>query len=113
MSEGTDADFERRAARLLRWYPKGWRDRYEEEFVELLISDMAERPRSLSRTLDVARGGIVARLADAGLCGFPAAEIAWMAASPLALGGAIWAVAAARWASRWARSAVAPAAVSR
>jgi hypothetical protein len=73
MSGGTDADFEGRAARLLRWYPKGWRDRYEEEFVELLISDMAERPRSLSRTLDVARGGTVARLADAGLCGFPVA----------------------------------------
>jgi hypothetical protein len=63
----------RRAGRLLRWYPRGWRDRYGEEFAELLISDMAERPRSLSRTFDVARGGIVARLADAGLCGFPVA----------------------------------------
>jgi hypothetical protein len=57
----------------LRWYPRAWRDRYGEEFAELLVSDMAERPRSVSRTLDVARGGIVARLADAGLCGFPAA----------------------------------------
>jgi hypothetical protein len=56
----------------LRWYPRSWRDRYGEEFTELLISDMTERPRSLSRTLDVAHGGIVARLADAGLCGFPA-----------------------------------------
>jgi hypothetical protein len=59
--------------RLLRWYPRGWRDRYGEEFTELLTADIAERPRSLSRTLDVARGGIVARLADAGLCGFPVA----------------------------------------
>ena len=58
-----------RAARLLRWYPKAWRSRYGEEFTELLISDIDERPRSQSRTADVIRGGIVARLADAGLCG--------------------------------------------
>jgi hypothetical protein len=59
----------RRAARLLRWYPKRWRSRYGEEFTELLISDIAERPGSWARTADVARGGIVARLASAGLCG--------------------------------------------
>jgi hypothetical protein len=51
------------AARLLRWYPKGWRSRYGEEFTELLISDISERPGSWARTADVARGGIVARLA--------------------------------------------------
>jgi hypothetical protein len=67
---------EDRAARLLRWYPRAWRDRYGDEFAELLLSDMAERPRSLSRTLDVARGGIVARLANAGLCGSPVAAAA-------------------------------------
>jgi hypothetical protein len=60
----------RRAARLLRWYPKGWRSRYGEEFTELLISDISERPGSWARTADVARGGIVARLASAGLCGY-------------------------------------------
>jgi len=59
----------RRADRLLGWYPKGWRSRYGEEFTELLISDIAERPGSWARTADVARGGIVARLASAGLCG--------------------------------------------
>jgi hypothetical protein len=58
-----------RAARLLRWYPRAWRSRYGEEFAELLIADMAERPRAWSRTADVIRGGIVARLADAGLAG--------------------------------------------
>ena len=58
-----------RAARLLRWYPRAWRDRYGAEFTELLIADIAERPRSRARTLDVARGGIVARLADVGLAG--------------------------------------------
>jgi hypothetical protein len=60
-----------RAARLLRWYPAAWRARYGEEFTELLIADIRERPRSAARTLDVARGGIVARLADAGLAGPP------------------------------------------
>ncbi len=59
------------AARLLRWYPAAWRDRYGDEFAELLIADIEERPRSTARTLDVARGGIVARLADVGLAGFP------------------------------------------
>jgi hypothetical protein len=60
-----------RAARLLRWYPAAWRARYGEEFTELLIADIGERPRSAVRTRDVVRGGIVARLADAGLAGPP------------------------------------------
>ena len=64
-------DAERRAARLLRWYPRAWRERYGAEFTELLISDVSERPRSRIRTLDVARGGIVARLGEAGLTGSP------------------------------------------
>jgi hypothetical protein len=59
----------RRARRLLRWYPPPWRDRYGAEFTELLLADMADRPRSPARTLDVARGGILARLAGAGLAG--------------------------------------------
>ena len=59
----------RRASRLLRWYPKAWRSRYGEEFAELLIAEISERPRSRTRTADVARGGIVARLTTAGLCG--------------------------------------------
>ncbi|TVZ04383.1 hypothetical protein EAS64_18625 [Trebonia kvetii] len=58
-----------RAAQLLLWYPRPWRDRYGEEFTELLVSDIAERPRSLGRTLDVAKGGLLARLAGAGLTG--------------------------------------------
>ena len=66
-----DADAARRAARLLRWYPAAWRDRYGCEFAELLVADIEERPRSTARTLDVARGGIIARLADVGLAGFP------------------------------------------
>jgi hypothetical protein len=59
----------KRAGRLLRWYPRAWRDRYGVEFAELLVSDIAERPHAPSRALDVALGGIVARLAAAGLAG--------------------------------------------
>jgi hypothetical protein len=29
-----------RAAELLLWYPRAWRDRYGEEFAELLIADI-------------------------------------------------------------------------
>jgi hypothetical protein len=62
-----------RATRLLRWYPRTWRQRYGDEFAELLISNIEERPRSAARTLDVARGGAVAWLAQLGLTGTPLA----------------------------------------
>jgi hypothetical protein len=76
----------RRVGRLLRWYPKAWRARYGEEFVELLIADICERPRSPARTLDVARGGLVARLAGAGLCGYPLDAAGQVRASLVSLG---------------------------
>jgi hypothetical protein len=89
-----------RAARLLRWYPKAWRSRYGEEFTELLISDISERPRSGARTADVIRGAMVARLVDAGLCGCaPGAQarvraslasLTCCAAVFLGVGGALW-----------------------
>lgn len=60
-----------RAHRLLRWYPKEWRSRYGEEFVELLVADMEERPQSRRRALNVALNGIMARSAAAGLGGQP------------------------------------------
>ncbi len=58
---------EQRARRLLRCYPRSWRARYGAEFAELLIAELAEEPRSWSRTLDVARGGLLARCTVAGL----------------------------------------------
>jgi hypothetical protein len=60
---------ERRARLLVRCYPPAWRARYGDEFVQLLVDEMAERPRSVSRTADVIRGGLIARLASAGLSG--------------------------------------------
>ena len=80
MSRPRPGDAAKRAERLLRWYPGIWRDRYGEECAELLVSDIEERPHAAGRTLDVARGGIVARLSAAGLCGVPLRDSA--AAAP-------------------------------
>jgi hypothetical protein len=60
-----------RAERQLRWYPKEWRARYGEEFTELLVEELEERPRAIRRTVDLARSGLTARLASAGLGGHP------------------------------------------
>jgi hypothetical protein len=118
----------RRARRLLRWYPRGWRARYGEEFSELLIAELAERPRSWRRTADVARGGLFARLTSAGLTsagptwtglgrdpGDPAAgqraslaTLACAVAVFLTMGVAMWAQLAVGW--QWAPPA-APAAM--
>jgi len=68
MTDTSDAAT-RRARRLLRFYPRGWRARYGEEFAQLLIDDMSERPRSVTRTADVVRTGLLARVACTGLAG--------------------------------------------
>jgi hypothetical protein len=60
---------ERRAARLVRCYPAAWRARFGDEFTQLLIADISERPRSARRTADVLRSGCLARLTTAGLTG--------------------------------------------
>lgn len=79
----------RRAHRLLRWYPKQWRARYEDEFMELLVADLEERPHSWHRTLDIARGGLVARSASAGLGGHPLDPADGQRRSLVAIGGAL------------------------
>jgi hypothetical protein len=58
---------DRRAARLLRCYPRSWRERYGEEFAELLVADLAEHPHSSRRTVDIVGNGLLARLSVAGL----------------------------------------------
>ena len=71
-----------RAARLLRWYPRSWRDRYGEEFAELLTAEAQDRPRCWRRSADVAVHGLLARLACAGLTSRvqpPAARLAAVA----------------------------------
>jgi hypothetical protein len=80
---------ERRAAQLLRLYPAGWRVRYGAEFTELLVADLAERPRCWRRTADVAVSGTLARLSQAGLGGQRLAERDQARASLAALGCAL------------------------
>jgi hypothetical protein len=53
--------------RLLGWYPASWRARYGAEFAELLLAEMAERPRSRRRSADVIWSGLLARCSCAGL----------------------------------------------
>ena len=60
-----------RVRRLLLWYPRNWRDRYGDEFTELLIAEQAEQGASWFRTANVAATGVRARLAGAGLAGHP------------------------------------------
>jgi hypothetical protein len=90
-----------RAVRLLRWYPGAWQARYGDEFTELLIADITERPRSWARAADVMRGGTRVRIAGAGLGGCSLADgtdqvsaslvsLACCAAVFLGLGAAIW-----------------------
>jgi len=57
----------RRAARLVRWYPASWRERYGAEFTELLLAEFADRPACRRRAADVIRSGLSARLTVAGL----------------------------------------------
>ncbi len=85
----TESDVRNRARRLLRWYPKEWRAHYGDEFVELLLSDIQERPSSLRRTLDIARNGMVARSAAAGLGGQPLDQEDAERRSLIAVGGAL------------------------
>ncbi|MGE5136885.1 MAG: hypothetical protein ACM32E_28825 [Gemmatimonadota bacterium] len=104
---------EKRARRLLRWYPADWRARYGPEFTELLLADLAERPRCWRRDADVARGGLRARLSAAGLAGHPAdpaaaaraalATLACSVAGFLVFGATVWAQLSVAW--QWAAPA--------
>jgi hypothetical protein len=91
---------QRRANHLLRWYPPTWRERYGDEFLELLIADLSERPRWSWRTFNVVGSGIQARLCRAGLAGGATggsdqtraslAALTYSLAAFLALGIAMW-----------------------
>ena len=80
---------QRRAAQLLRFYPAGWRARYADEFTELLVADLEERPRCWRRTVNVAVSGTLARLSRAGLGGQRLAAADQARASLAALGCAL------------------------
>jgi hypothetical protein len=85
------ATAERRAARLIRWYPRSWRDRYGDEFAALLADDILDRGRSWRRSADVARCGLLARASAAGLAAGPVQSTAGTTATTLGwllIGGA-------------------------
>jgi hypothetical protein len=88
---------EARAERLLRWYPIAWRDRYGEEFADLLVSEIEEQPSSWRRTLDVARSGLVARCSLVGLGGGPLGDPRMALAATAALMVAFSALAVSLW----------------
>jgi hypothetical protein len=90
----SERDLERRARRLVAWYPRSWRQRFGEEFEQLLIDEMRERPRSIRRGWDVAGHGVWARLVQAGVVGrgFAPPLQAWIALRGLALVCAAFAV---------------------
>jgi hypothetical protein len=96
---------EKRARRLLLWYPPAWRERYGDEFSELLLADIAERPRSWSRSLDVARRGAAARLGLGGVvhAGSRLAVVVCSGSAFVLFGTAIWAQLAIGW--QWSRPA--------
>jgi hypothetical protein len=52
---------ERRARRLLRWYPRSWRETHEEEFVVLLEDSIVDRPFWPSRSLNIVMNALRVR----------------------------------------------------
>lgn len=110
---------ERRARCLLRWYPTAWRLRYGEEFKELLVADIVERPRSWRRVLDVARSGLAARAGSGGLvhglepqdrANAHLASLVGAAASFVVVGLSMWAQLAIGW--QWSRPSAPPTTVA-
>jgi hypothetical protein len=91
MTAGRPPAAQRRAARLLCWYPATWRARYGAEFTELLLAEFADRPRSWRRAADVARGGLLARLTCASLTSHQREPAGQIQASLATMG---WALAA-------------------
>ncbi len=108
MTRGTGPD--RRVGRMLRCYPPAWRDRYGDEFAELLAADLQDRPRSWRRDLDLIGCAARSRLAEAGLAGDSRsradrvrADLAVMigvATAFLVSGSAVWAQLTIGW--QWA-----------
>jgi hypothetical protein len=66
-----NGDPQKRAQRLLHWYPGSWRRRFGDEFAALMEDELAERPHNSRRTLDVIRTGLTARGCDLGIAGVP------------------------------------------
>jgi hypothetical protein len=66
---GLDPGDAARVVRLLRWYPTQWRERYGDEFSDVLARSMSDGRGNLRLSFNVAREGVVARLEQAGFIG--------------------------------------------
>ena len=60
---------QRRAHRLVALYPRLWRERFGDEFEQLLVDELDANPRSARRTADVAVHAVLAHFTAAGLAG--------------------------------------------
>jgi hypothetical protein len=56
-------------SRLLRWYPKAWRDRYGDELLAMMEDTLGERPVTLRFRLSIALAGIREQAHAVGLAG--------------------------------------------
>ena len=68
-STGLDPNSAARVARLLRWYPAHWRERYGDEFAAVLASSLSDGKGGLRLSFNVVREGMAARLEEAGFVG--------------------------------------------
>jgi hypothetical protein len=59
----------RRAERLLKLYPQLWRQRYGDEFVDLMEQSIADRPHNAKRTSNIIVKSFKVRLSDLGVMG--------------------------------------------
>jgi len=57
------------AARLLRWYPAAWRERYGDELVALMEDELGGRDTSIRFRLSIALAGLRERAHGAGIVG--------------------------------------------
>ena len=55
---------EQRARRLLRWYPRSWRAKHEEEFLALLEDSIADRPFWPGRSFNVVHNALRLRSSE-------------------------------------------------
>ena len=55
--------------RLLRWYPRAWRERYGEELIATIEDQLGGQPPSRALRRSLAGAGLAQRLRDTGLCG--------------------------------------------
>ena len=106
---GPDQRLEQRAARLLRWYPARWRERYGDEFGDVLASSMSDGKGGLRLSCNVVREGLLARLEEGGLIGCVAPPLRRARASAMAmlvgaLAFVVSAVVLIRYAKGWQRT---------